>query len=146
MSAALARREIRARPGRFVWLIVAVTVAVGFTVGAFGFYWFHLDPNRQEARFASSDPTELARLTIADEWTTLFKGRGRAALEKALPAFLTHNRWYAGRQRVLRSATTVVHLVTLLEDMPVTETEEAVAAVRPTQIRVGTGSVKSSPA
>ena len=30
--------------------------------------------------------------------------------------------------RLLRSATTVVHLVTLLEDMPVTETEEAVAA------------------
>ena len=31
--------------------------------------------------------------------------------------------------RVLRSSTTVVHLVTLLEDMPVTETEEAVAAL-----------------
>jgi anion-transporting ArsA/GET3 family ATPase len=40
--------------------------------------------------------------------------------------------------RVLRSPTTVVHLVTLLEDMPVTETEEAVAALRPTDIRVGT--------
>jgi anion-transporting ArsA/GET3 family ATPase len=40
--------------------------------------------------------------------------------------------------RMLRSATTVVHLVTLLEDMPVTETEEAVAALRPTQIRIGT--------
>jgi anion-transporting ArsA/GET3 family ATPase len=40
--------------------------------------------------------------------------------------------------RVLRSSTTVVHLVTLLEDMPVTETEEAVAALQPTQIRVGT--------
>ncbi|HZA03677.1 MAG TPA: ArsA-related P-loop ATPase [Propionibacteriaceae bacterium] len=40
--------------------------------------------------------------------------------------------------RVLRSATTVVHLVTLLEDMPVTETEEAVQALRPTHIRVGT--------
>jgi len=40
--------------------------------------------------------------------------------------------------RLLRSATTVVHIVTLLEDMPVTETEEAVAAVRPTQIRIGT--------
>jgi anion-transporting ArsA/GET3 family ATPase len=39
--------------------------------------------------------------------------------------------------RVLRSATTILHLVTLLEDMPVTETEEAVAALRPTQIRVG---------
>jgi anion-transporting ArsA/GET3 family ATPase len=40
--------------------------------------------------------------------------------------------------RLLRSATTVVHLVTLLEEMPVTETEEAVAALRPTQIRVAT--------
>ena len=39
--------------------------------------------------------------------------------------------------RMLRSSTTVVHLVTLLEDMPVTETEEAIAALRPTQIRVG---------
>lgn len=39
--------------------------------------------------------------------------------------------------RLLRSATTVVHIVTLLEDMPVTETEEAVAAIRPTQIRIG---------
>src|SRR4029434_6572205 len=40
--------------------------------------------------------------------------------------------------RLLRSATTLVHFVTLLEDMPVTETEEAVAALRPTQIRIGT--------
>jgi anion-transporting ArsA/GET3 family ATPase len=40
--------------------------------------------------------------------------------------------------RVLRSATTVVHIVTLLEDMPVTETEEAIADLRPTRIKVGT--------
>jgi anion-transporting ArsA/GET3 family ATPase len=40
--------------------------------------------------------------------------------------------------RLLRSAITTVHVVTLLEDMPVTETEEAVAALRPTQIRIGT--------
>ena len=40
--------------------------------------------------------------------------------------------------RVLRSSTTVVHLVTLLEDMPVSETEEALAALRPTRIQVGT--------
>jgi anion-transporting ArsA/GET3 family ATPase len=40
--------------------------------------------------------------------------------------------------RLLRSATTAVHIVTLLEDMPVTETEEAVAALRPTQVRIGT--------
>jgi anion-transporting ArsA/GET3 family ATPase len=40
--------------------------------------------------------------------------------------------------RLLRSAATTVHLVTLLEDMPVTETEEAIAALRPTQIPIGT--------
>jgi anion-transporting ArsA/GET3 family ATPase len=38
---------------------------------------------------------------------------------------------------VLRSPTTVVHLVTLLEDMPVTETEEAAAALQPTRITIG---------
>ncbi|MET0694688.1 MAG: ArsA-related P-loop ATPase [Propionibacteriaceae bacterium] len=40
--------------------------------------------------------------------------------------------------RMLRSSTTVVHLVTLLEDMPVTETEEAIGQLKPTQIKVGT--------
>jgi anion-transporting ArsA/GET3 family ATPase len=39
---------------------------------------------------------------------------------------------------LLRSQKTAVHLVTLLEDMPVTETEEAVAALRPTGISVHT--------
>ncbi|MDO5499455.1 MAG: ArsA-related P-loop ATPase [Propionibacteriaceae bacterium] len=38
--------------------------------------------------------------------------------------------------RVFRSASTMVHLVTLLEDMPVTETLEAVTDLVPTQIRV----------
>ncbi|MCW2809610.1 MAG: hypothetical protein JWP61_68 [Friedmanniella sp.] len=40
--------------------------------------------------------------------------------------------------RLLTSEVTVVHLVTLLEDMPVTETEEAVAGLAPTGIAVGT--------
>ena len=39
---------------------------------------------------------------------------------------------------MLRSPTTVVHLVTLLEDMPVTETVEAIGQLRPTRIKVGT--------
>ena len=39
---------------------------------------------------------------------------------------------------MLRARTTVVHLVTLLEDMPVTETEEAIKQLQTTQIAVGT--------
>jgi anion-transporting ArsA/GET3 family ATPase len=38
---------------------------------------------------------------------------------------------------MLRSSSTVVHLVTLLEDMPVTETEEAIEQLSPSQIAVG---------
>jgi anion-transporting ArsA/GET3 family ATPase len=38
---------------------------------------------------------------------------------------------------VLRSEHTVVHLVTLLEDMPITETVEAVADLGPTKIELG---------
>ncbi|MBO0810703.1 MAG: AAA family ATPase [Microlunatus sp.] len=38
---------------------------------------------------------------------------------------------------VLRSEHTVVHLVTLLEDMPITETIEAVADLEPTKIEIG---------
>ncbi len=38
---------------------------------------------------------------------------------------------------MLRSEITTVHLVTLLEDMPVTETTEAVAELAPTGIQVG---------
>jgi anion-transporting ArsA/GET3 family ATPase len=39
---------------------------------------------------------------------------------------------------VLRSEHTVVHLVTLLEDMPITETIEAVTDLAPTKIEIGT--------
>ena len=39
---------------------------------------------------------------------------------------------------LLRSPSTIVHLVTLLEDMPVTETEEAVVALRASGTGVGT--------
>ena len=43
-----------------------------------------------------------------------------------------------GVVRLLHSADTIVHLVTLLEDMPVTETLEAVAHLRETDLPVGT--------
>ena len=40
--------------------------------------------------------------------------------------------------QMLRSDRTVVHLVTLLEDMPVTETGDAITELIPTRIKVGT--------
>jgi anion-transporting ArsA/GET3 family ATPase len=43
-----------------------------------------------------------------------------------------------GVVRLLHSPDTIVHLVTLLEDMPVTETLEAIAHLRETDLAVGT--------
>jgi hypothetical protein len=43
-----------------------------------------------------------------------------------------------GVVRLLHSPDTIVHLVTLLEDMPVTETLEAIAHLRETELPVGT--------
>jgi anion-transporting ArsA/GET3 family ATPase len=43
-----------------------------------------------------------------------------------------------GVVRLLHSADTIVHLVTLLEDMPVTETLEAIAHLQETDLAVGT--------
>ncbi len=43
-----------------------------------------------------------------------------------------------GVVRLLHSPDTIVHLVTLLEDMPVTETLEAVEQLRETELQVGT--------
>ena len=43
-----------------------------------------------------------------------------------------------GVVRLLHSPDTIVHLVTLLEDMPVTETLEAIAHLRETGLQVGT--------
>jgi maltose alpha-D-glucosyltransferase/alpha-amylase len=73
------------------------------TIGPYGFYWFLLDPNRQEARFASHDPADLPSIDVGDDWRVLLRGRTKGPLEKVLPAFLARNRWYAGRQRTIRS-------------------------------------------
>jgi maltose alpha-D-glucosyltransferase/alpha-amylase len=75
------------------------------TIGPYGFYWFLLDPNRQEARFAGHHPSDLPRIEVADDWRVLLRGRTRAPLEKALPGLLARNRWYAGRQRTIRTVS-----------------------------------------
>jgi len=79
------------------------------TLGPYGFYWFSLDSARAEARFAPVGGETLPRLPVDADWRALFQGRakGRAALERALAEFLPHNRWYAGRQRTLRSVSVI---------------------------------------
>jgi maltose alpha-D-glucosyltransferase/alpha-amylase len=76
-----------------------------FTLGPYGFYWLLLDTHRQESRFTHPETDELPVLVVPEDWRAAFRGRSKAVIERALPAYLLRNRWYAGRQRVLRSVT-----------------------------------------
>jgi maltose alpha-D-glucosyltransferase / alpha-amylase len=69
------------------------------TLGAYGFYWFGLQPQHHDARGAAPELDALPTVNAADDWRQLFpaRGRGRSALAKAWPPFFARNRWYAGR-------------------------------------------------
>ncbi|MEI7592066.1 MAG: maltose alpha-D-glucosyltransferase [Actinomycetes bacterium] len=76
------------------------------TLGPYGFYWFSLQPQHHDESGHGTAPDELPVLSVADDWRQLFlsRGRGRAALNRAWPAFFERNRWYGGRSRTLRTA------------------------------------------
>ncbi len=52
------------------------------TLGAYGFYWFSLQPQHHDARGAAPELDDLPTVTAADDWRQLFpaRGRGRSAL------------------------------------------------------------------
>lgn len=73
------------------------------TLGPHGFYWFAMERDRVDGTDVDPEGHDLPRLTAASDWRQLFHGHPRRSLERALPGFLTRNRWFAGRARVMRS-------------------------------------------
>ncbi len=72
------------------------------TLGPYAFYWFLLKP--QPA--APPGTVEPPLLTIgAPNWTGLFRGKGRLALEEALPDYLRSRPWFQGQLRTIKSIT-----------------------------------------
>jgi maltose alpha-D-glucosyltransferase/alpha-amylase len=74
------------------------------TLAPYTFYWFSL-----EARVAVSQETEtvesaahLANVTLQSSWENAFAGRGKAAIEGVLPAFLRTRRWFGGKARRIK--------------------------------------------
>src|SRR5205823_4501155 len=54
-----------------------------------------------EHRLAPGRPTTVP---IAGPWADALTGRERVSLERALPSWLPSRRWFAGKERVVRSA------------------------------------------
>jgi len=70
------------------------------TLGPHGFYWFALQkPRRPRARGRAALPTLLAD----GPWQGLVEGKGRPALEAALPAYVAERRWFGGKTRPIKS-------------------------------------------
>jgi len=87
--------------GRTAFPVIGETPYL-LTLGPHTFYWFVLKP-QPAAPPGTVEPPLLA--IASPDWTGVFRGRGRQALQEALPAYLWSRPWFQGRLRLLTSAT-----------------------------------------
>ena len=75
------------------------------TLGPHSFYWFSLEskPAPRIQAEAADRAAQLPVLTVAGRWDGILQGRGKAALERILPAYLKDRRWFGGRARGIRT-------------------------------------------
>ncbi|HLE81532.1 MAG TPA: putative maltokinase, partial [Dehalococcoidia bacterium] len=71
------------------------------TLGPHSFYWFSLEPQRDEVSAAAPE-TQAPSLTLAGSWQTAFTG-SKAALEAILPGYLRTRHWFAGKARTIQA-------------------------------------------
>src|SRR5262245_54804807 len=74
------------------------------TLGPHSFYWFLLPPAEAGYDRASGLKAPV-QLTVAGEWTNVFRGRTRAKLEEQLVSYVQTQRWFGGKARNIKSAS-----------------------------------------
>jgi maltose alpha-D-glucosyltransferase/alpha-amylase len=91
------------------------------TLGPHAFYWFQLQPQRQEITVRTPDE-QLTRIAIDGDWRTLFEDDGRA-LEQAFRDFLPRQRWFGGKARRIRE-------VAVADVIPIRDTSAVLSMVQ----------------
>jgi maltose alpha-D-glucosyltransferase/alpha-amylase len=81
-------------------------------LGPHGFCWFALEPRHAAAHVAAPPASEVPALKVRGGWEHVLQGRAREALERVLPAYLHHRRWFGGKARQIRQ-------VQIQDDIPV---------------------------
>ena len=67
-------------------------------------FWFSLEPGAHgESATLAAMPVET--LAVSERWNELLAGKARVRLEGCLPAYLQARRWFAGKNRVIKSVT-----------------------------------------
>src|SRR6202522_2083993 len=87
------------------------------TLAPYGFFWLRLCEPVASIEAPGIAP-EFYTLVVANDWSSLLRGRSRSILEReVLPAFLSGRRWFAARGS-LSFSTTVVAFIALATDDP----------------------------
>ncbi len=73
------------------------------TLGGHTFYWFLLEqvPIENQVSPTQAEPA-LPVVTIGKDWTHLFGKREKGKLEKVLPDYIKHKRWFGGKAKKIQ--------------------------------------------
>jgi maltose alpha-D-glucosyltransferase/alpha-amylase len=75
------------------------------TIAPHTFYWFSLEAARTDRKVPAVRSGEDTIPTFdAASWKEVFANRSRSSLERLLPGYLKHSRWFRSKARVIRSA------------------------------------------
>ncbi len=91
------------------------------TLSPHAFYWFSLESDASQATRAVAGDLH-PRLTVAEHWEEILRGRLKKNFESALVRDLPHRRWFAGKSRPIQS-------VQIAEVVPLDKSPEAGGAV-----------------
>ena len=85
------------------------------TLNAYAFYWFVLEPEREESAVMSE--SQLPMLTVQGSWDSLLQPRDKRILEALLPDYIRRCRWFAGKARVIQMVE-IVEALPILHESP----------------------------
>ncbi len=79
--------------------------AYSLTMGPHNVFLFALEKPRRAAATQMGTPEPVAELTASGPWESLLRpGAAGAALDEALPEYLSRRRWFGGKARKIKSA------------------------------------------
>jgi maltose alpha-D-glucosyltransferase/alpha-amylase len=82
------------------------------TLGPHSFYWFSIETKRVPGDTAAAEGAP-PRLSVTNDWSAVFSGRSKTALEAVLPDYLRVQRWFGGKAKTVKQ-------VTIKDSIPVT--------------------------
>ncbi|MGH7853161.1 MAG: putative maltokinase, partial [Candidatus Binatia bacterium] len=74
------------------------------TLGPHGFYWFKLE-SAAAAKARAPEEAPLPALEVTGAWEQILARGGKSSLEKILPGYINHCRWFGGKARKMRSVS-----------------------------------------